>query len=52
MLDRGILPGVLLTVLFFGVIACMGVIYNYPRKPQAVTLLERAKTALVSVRHC
>lgn len=30
MLIAGILPGVLLTVLFFAVIACMGVIYNYP----------------------
>lgn len=47
MLIAGILPGVLLTVLFFGVIACMGVIYNYPRSPKR-TLLERAKTVLVS----
>lgn len=47
MLIAGILPGVLLTVLFFAVIACMGMVYNYPRSPKR-TLLERAKTVLVS----
>lgn len=47
MLIAGILPGVLLTVLFFIVIACMGVVYNYPRSPKR-SLRERAKTVLVS----
>ena len=43
MLMAGILPGVLLTVLFFIVIACMGLIYNYPRSEKK-TLRERART--------
>lgn len=47
MLIAGILPGVLLTVLFFGVIACMGLIYNYPRSARR-TLRERAMTVLTS----
>lgn len=47
MLVAGILPGVLLTLLFFIVIACMGVVYNYPRSPKR-SLRERAKTVLVS----
>ena len=36
-------PGILLTVLFFIVIACMGLIYNYPRSEKK-TLRERART--------
>ncbi|KQR61862.1 TRAP transporter large permease [Acidovorax sp. Leaf160] len=47
MLIAGILPGVLLTVLFFVVIAGMGFIYNYPRSPRR-TLRQRAHTVLVS----
>jgi len=43
MLMAGILPGILLTVLFFVVIACMGLIYNYPRCEKK-TLRERART--------
>ncbi len=34
MLIAGILPGIVLTLLFFVVIAGMGVIYNYPRTAQ------------------
>ncbi len=30
MLVAGIIPGVLLTVLFFGIIAVMGLVYNFP----------------------
>ena len=43
MLMAGILPGILLTVLFFVVIACMGLVYNYPRSEKK-TLRERART--------
>jgi len=43
MLMAGILPGILLTVLFFIVIACMGLVYNYPRSKKK-TLRERART--------
>jgi len=43
MLMAGILPGILLTVLFFIVIACMGLVYNYPRSEKK-TLRERART--------
>lgn len=43
MLIAGILPGILLTVLFFIVIACMGLIYEYPRSERK-TLRERART--------
>lgn len=45
MLIAGIIPGVLLTLLFFVVIACMGFIYEYPRSEYR-TLRQRAKTAL------
>ncbi|GAP35642.1 TRAP transporter large permease [Piscinibacter sakaiensis] len=45
MLIAGILPGILLTVLFFVVIACLGVVYNYPRSERR-TLRERARSAL------
>lgn len=43
MLTAGILPGILLTLLFFVVIACMGLIYDYPRSEKK-TLAERART--------
>lgn len=45
MLMAGILPGILLTLLFFAVIACMGFIYNYPRSERK-TLRERARTIM------
>jgi C4-dicarboxylate transporter DctM subunit len=45
MLMAGILPGLLLTVLFFIVIACMGLVYKYPRSERR-TLRERARSAL------
>lgn len=45
MLIAGILPGILLTILFFIVIACMGWIYNYPRSEKR-SLRERARTVL------
>lgn len=45
MLIAGIVPGILLTLLFFVVIACMGFIYDYPRSEYR-TLRQRAKTAL------
>jgi len=47
MLIAGILPGVLLTLLFFVVIALMGLIYNYPRSAKR-TLRERAMTVLTA----
>lgn len=47
MLTAGILPGIVLTLLFFVVIACMGVIYKYPRSSRR-TLRERARTALTA----
>ncbi|KAF1021088.1 MAG: C4-dicarboxylate TRAP transporter large permease protein DctM [Paracidovorax wautersii] len=47
MLVAGILPGLLLTVLFFGVIAVMGLFYDYPRSARR-TLRERARTALAA----
>jgi C4-dicarboxylate transporter, DctM subunit len=45
MLTAGILPGILLTLLFFIVIACMGLVHEYPRSAR-LTLRERARTAL------
>jgi C4-dicarboxylate transporter DctM subunit len=47
MLIAGILPGILLTVLFFIVIALMGLVYEYPRSERQ-SLRERAKSVLVS----
>ena len=47
MLIAGILPGILLTLLFFVVIACMGLVYNYPRSAKR-TLRQRATTVLTS----
>ncbi len=55
MLTAGILPGVLLTVLFFIVIACLGAIYNYPRsekrtlRERAVTILKASPTLLIPI---
>ena len=45
MLIAGILPGVLLTLLFFVVIALMGFVYNYPRSEKR-TLAQRARTVV------
>lgn len=45
MLIAGILPGILLTLLFFIVIAAMGLVYNYPRSERQ-TLRQRAKTVI------
>ncbi|MFS8975670.1 TRAP transporter large permease [Cupriavidus necator] len=45
MLIAGILPGVLLTLIFFALIAAMGVVYNYPRSEHR-TLRQRASTVL------
>ncbi|MEN7527396.1 MULTISPECIES: TRAP transporter large permease [unclassified Cupriavidus] len=47
MLIAGILPGVLLTLLFFVIIAIMGFFYNYPRSARK-TLRERAMTVLTA----
>ncbi len=43
MLIAGILPGIVLTLLFFVVIACMGYIYNYPRTEKR-TIAQRLQT--------
>ena len=45
MLIAGILPGVILTVLFFVIIAVMGYLYNFPRAPHR-TIKERLATVL------
>ncbi len=45
MLMAGLLPGILLTVLFMLVIAALGLVYRYPMTPKR-TLAERARTAL------
>lgn len=47
MLVAGILPGILLTALFFVVIACMGWIYQYPRSEKQ-SLRQRVKTILTA----
>ncbi|MBX9988977.1 TRAP transporter large permease [Phreatobacter oligotrophus] len=47
MLIAGILPGILLTGLFFICIAIMGVKYNYPRAPKQ-TLRERFATVMAA----
>jgi C4-dicarboxylate transporter DctM subunit len=55
MLIAGILPGILLTVIFFMVIAAMGLIYNYPRsekrtlRQRAVTVVESSPTLLIPI---
>lgn len=45
MLVAGLVPGLILTVLFFIVIALMGFVYNYPRG-DAQTLRQRVRTIL------
>ncbi|MBV7426867.1 TRAP transporter large permease [Acidovorax sp. sif1233] len=47
MLIAGILPGILLTILFFIIIALMGFIYDYPRSERR-TLAQRARTVVTS----
>ena len=47
MLIAGIVPGVVLTVLFFVVIALMGFIYDYPRTERR-TLRQRVRTVVTS----
>ncbi|HSN80599.1 MAG TPA: TRAP transporter large permease [Rhodoferax sp.] len=55
MLVAGILPGILLTVLFFIIIACMGWVYNYPRSEQRtlrqrlITIVEASPTLLIPI---
>jgi C4-dicarboxylate transporter DctM subunit len=45
MLIAGIVPGVILTILFFAIIAVMGFIYNYPQTEKQ-TLRQRTTTVL------
>jgi C4-dicarboxylate transporter DctM subunit len=47
MLMAGLLPGLLLTVLFMLVIAALGMVYQYPITPRR-TLAERARTAVAA----
>ncbi|HSV58528.1 MAG TPA: TRAP transporter large permease [Variovorax sp.] len=47
MLIAGILPGIVLTLLFFVVIACLGLIYDYPRTEKR-TLRQRLHTVLTA----
>ena len=47
MLMAGILPGILLTILFFIIIALMGFVYDYPRSEKR-TLAQRARTVVTS----
>jgi C4-dicarboxylate transporter, DctM subunit len=47
MLVAGIVPGVILTALFFICIALMGFVYNYPAGEKQ-TLAERARTVLMA----
>ena len=47
MLIAGIIPGVLLTILFFIIIALMGFVYDYPRSEKR-TLAQRARTVVTS----
>ena len=55
MLVAGIIPGVVLTGLFFVVIALMGFVYNYPRgdkqtlKERTLTVLNAAPTLLIPI---
>lgn len=55
MLTAGILPGILLTVLFFIVIACLGMIHNYPRterrtlRQRAITIAHASPTLLIPI---
>jgi C4-dicarboxylate transporter DctM subunit len=45
MLIAGIVPGVILTILFFAIIAVMGFIYNYPQTEKQ-TLRQRTTTVM------
>ena len=47
MLIAGIIPGILLTILFFIIIALMGFVYDYPRSEKR-TLAQRARTVVTS----
>ncbi len=55
MLIAGILPGIILTLLFFAVIALLGFFYNYPRadkrttRERLATILRAAPTMLIPV---
>ena len=55
MLIAGILPGILLTLLFFAVIALLGFFYNYPRADKRtpterlVTILKALPTMLIPI---
>ncbi len=55
MLIAGIVPGVLLTLLFFAVIALMGYIYNYPKaekrtpRQRIATILDAAPTLAIPI---
>jgi C4-dicarboxylate transporter DctM subunit len=55
MLVAGLLPGILLTVLFFVIIACMGYFYNYPRserrtlRQRLITVAECSPTLLIPI---
>lgn len=55
MLVAGILPGILLTALFFIIIACLGLVYNYPRSEQRtlrqrlITIAQASPTLLIPI---
>lgn len=55
MLTAGILPGILLTLMFFVVIACLGMIHNYPRsekrtlRERAITIVQASPTLLIPI---
>ena len=55
MLIAGIVPGIILTVMFCVVIALMGFVYNYPRgdkqtlKERVATVLDAAPTLLIPI---
>ena len=55
MLIAGILPGIILTLLFFIVIALLGYLHNYPRgarktpKERLVTVLKAAPTMMIPI---
>ena len=55
MLVAGLLPGILLTLLFFVIIACMGYFYNYPRserrtlRQRLITVAECSPTLLIPI---
>lgn len=55
MLVAGILPGIILTLLFFAIIALMGFVYNYPAgdkqtiRQRLATVMDAAPTMLIPV---